>query len=184
MYGRYTFKQTSKLLSREGLLKAITYQTISTDPKLLIGFWRRLSLQNFQTIFDDSINFRVEDYYTTFCSPRYPTCYNEIFLHPGAILGSHWSWWRHQMETFSALLVICAENSLVPGEFHAQRPVTRSFGVFFDLHPNKRLSKQSRDWWFETPSRPLWRHFNYYNLILIVHKIKKWILCEASQKFK
>ena len=30
----------------------------------------------------------------------------------------------------------------VPGEFPTQRPVTRSFDVFFDLHPNKRLSKQ------------------------------------------
>ena len=29
-----------------------------------------------------------------------------------------------------------------PGEFPAQRPVTRSFDVFFDLCPNKRLSKQ------------------------------------------
>ena len=37
-------------------------------------------------------------------------------------------------------------------------PVTRSFDVFFDLHLNKRLSKQSRRWWFETPPRPLWRH--------------------------
>ena len=37
------------------------------------------------------------------------------------------------METFSALLVICAGNSPVPGEFPAQRPVTRSFDVFFDL---------------------------------------------------
>ena len=29
-----------------------------------------------------------------------------------------------------------------PGEFPAQRPVTRSFDVFFDLRLNKRLSKQ------------------------------------------
>ena len=29
-----------------------------------------------------------------------------------------------------------------PGEFPAQRPVTRSFDVFFDLHLGKRLSKQ------------------------------------------
>ena len=43
------------------------------------------------------------------------------------------------METFSVLLAICAGNSPVPGEFPAQRPVTRSFDVFFDLHPNKRL---------------------------------------------
>ena len=39
------------------------------------------------------------------------------------------SWWRHQMETFSALLAICAENSPVPGEFPTQRPVTRSFDI-------------------------------------------------------
>ena len=44
-------------------------------------------------------------------------------------------WWRHQMETFSALSVT--------GEFPAQRPVTRSFDVFFDLRLNKRLGKQS-----------------------------------------
>ena len=40
------------------------------------------------------------------------------------------------METFSALLVICAGNSPVPGDFPAQRPVTRSFDVFFDLRLN------------------------------------------------
>ena len=45
------------------------------------------------------------------------------------------------METFSALLAICAGNSPVSGEFPAQRPVTRSFDVFFDLRLNKRLSK-------------------------------------------
>ena len=76
---------------------------------------------------------------------------------------SQWqnTWWRHQMEIFSALLAICAGNSSVPGEFPGQRPVTRSFGVFFDLRPNKRLSKQSWGWWFETPSRPLWmRNFS------------------------
>ena len=64
------------------------------------------------------------------------------------------------METFSALLAIYARNSPVTGEFPTQRPVTRSFDVFFDLRPNKRLSKQSWGWWFDTPSRPLWRHLN------------------------
>ena len=49
------------------------------------------------------------------------------------------SWWSHQMETFSALLAICAGNSPVPGEFPTQRPVTRSFDVFFDLRLNLRL---------------------------------------------
>ena len=67
-------------------------------------------------------------------------------------------WWRHQMEIISAFLVICAGNSPVSGEFPAQRPVTRSFDIFFDLLLNKRLNKQSWGWWFETISCPLWRH--------------------------
>ena len=46
------------------------------------------------------------------------------------------------METFSALLAICAGNSPVPGELPAQRPVTRNFDVFFDLGLKKRMSKQ------------------------------------------
>ena len=69
-------------------------------------------------------------------------------------------WWGHQMETFSALLALCAGNLPVTGEFPAQRPVTLSFDVFFYLCLNKRFSKQSWGWWFETPSRPLWRHCN------------------------
>ena len=46
------------------------------------------------------------------------------------------------METFSALLAICAGNSAVTDEFPVERPVTRSFDVFFDLRLNKRLSEQ------------------------------------------
>ena len=81
------------------------------------------------------------------------------------------------METFSALLTICAGNSPVPGEFPTQRPVTRNFDVFFDLHPDKRLSKQWWGWWFETPSSPLWRHCN--GLIQLVRNLliaKLWFL--------
>ena len=73
------------------------------------------------------------------------------------------TWWRHQMETFSALLAIYAGNSPVSGDFPAQRPVTRSFDIFFDLRLNKRLSKQWWGWWFETLSHPLWRHCNGWN---------------------
>ena len=64
------------------------------------------------------------------------------------------------METFSAVLAICAGNSPVHGEFPAQRPVTRSFDVFVDLRLNKRFSRQPWGWWFESLSRPLWRHRN------------------------
>ena len=67
---------------------------------------------------------------------------------------------RHQMETCSSLLVICVGNSPGSGEFPAQSPVTRSFDVSFDRCLNKRLRKHSWGWWFETLSRPLWRHCN------------------------
>ena len=81
--------------------------------------------------------------------------WDKFFIHPKLK-----AWWRHQMETFSALLAICAGNSPVPGEFPTQRPVTRSFDVYFDLSPSKRLSKHSWGWWSETPSSSLWRHRN------------------------
>ena len=60
----------------------------------------------------------------------------------------------------SVLLVICAGNSPVTGEFPSQRAVAWSFDVFFELCLNKRLSKQSWGWWFETPAHPLWRYDN------------------------
>ena len=74
-------------------------------------------------------------------------------------------WWRHQMETISTLLALCEGNSLTTSEFPSQRPVTQSFDVFFDLCLNKRLSKQSGGWWFETPSHPLWRHSNVHRSV-------------------
>ena len=64
------------------------------------------------------------------------------------------------METFSALLALCAGNSPVIGEFPSQRLVARSFDVLFRLRWNKWLRKQSERRWFETPSRSLWRHCN------------------------
>ena len=67
------------------------------------------------------------------------------------------------MKKFSALLAICVGNSPVPGEFPAQRPVTRNFDVFFDLCLNKPLSKQWWDWWFETQSCLLWCQCDEYN---------------------
>ena len=73
---------------------------------------------------------------------------------------SYGAWWCHQTETFSALLALCAGNSPVADEFPAQRPVTRSFDVFFDLRLNERLSKQPWGWWSETPPRSLWRQCN------------------------
>ena len=75
------------------------------------------------------------------------------------------------METFSALLDLCAGNSPVTGEFPAQRPVTRSYVVFFDLGLNKRLGKHTWGCWFETPSRSPWRHCNG---VVMLEIIKIW----------
>ena len=69
------------------------------------------------------------------------------------------------METFSALLSLCAENS----------PVTRSFDIFFDLCLIKRLSKQSRRWWFETQSHWSWRHCNGNETTLFFHLVNSMI---------
>ena len=71
------------------------------------------------------------------------------------------------METFFALLAICAGNSPATGEFPTQRPVRSSFDVFFNLRLIEWLSKQWRGWWFETLSRPydvtVMRVLNVYN---------------------
>ena len=58
---------------------------------------------------------------------------------------------------------LSVENSPVASEFSTQRPVTRSFDIFCDLCLNKMFSKQPWGWWFETPSRPSWRHCNGVN---------------------
>ena len=65
----------------------------------------------------------------------------------------------------SALLTICARNSPVTGEFPTQGLVTHSFHAFFDLRPNKRLSKLS---W----GGDLTRHRAHYD----VKSMKKWYI--------
>ena len=77
------------------------------------------------------------------------------------------TWWRHQMETFCALLAFCAGNSPVTGEFPSQRPVMRSFDVLLHLHLNKRFSQPSGRRWFDAPLHWLWRHCNASYLILV-----------------
>ena len=84
------------------------------------------------------------------------------------------------METFSALLAISAGNSPVPGEFPAQRPVRQSFDVFFDLRPNKRLSKQWWGWWFETLPSPLWRHCNVLSCTQS-NRVNQYHSCDLGQ---
>ena len=63
--------------------------------------------------------------------------------------------WRHQMETFSALLALLQGNLPITGGFPSQRPMLRSFDIFFHLPLNKRSRKQSRRRRFQTPSHSL-----------------------------
>ena len=65
------------------------------------------------------------------------------------------------MEKFSALLDICAGNSPVTGEFPTQRPVTRSFDVFFDLRLKKTVEQNTRD------AGDLRRHRAHHDVIVM-----------------
>ena len=71
------------------------------------------------------------------------------------------TWWRHQMETFSALLALCAENSPVTGEFPSQMPMTRIVDVSFICALNRRLSINKRK------ARDLRRHHAHYHVIVM-----------------
>ena len=74
------------------------------------------------------------------------------------------------METFSALLAICAGNSPVSGEFPAQRPVTRSFDVFFDV----------RVWVNTREAGDLRRYRIHYDVIVMVRMIAKYLCYDGS----
>ena len=88
------------------------------------------------------------------------------------------AWWRYRMETFSELLALCAGKSPHKGRW-------RGALMFFSaLCLNKRLSKQSWGWWFETPSHPLWRHSDGYRYVqYIPWNIRMgWVLFLAATK--
>ena len=95
-----------------------------------------------------------------------------------------YSWWRHQMKKVSALLALCEGNPPVTGGFPSQKPDTRSFDVSYDLHQNKRLSKQSTRRWFR-------RHGSHYDVIVMYfigwYKIINWYLvdqCTVWESFE
>ena len=73
---------------------------------------------------------------------------------------SPYTWWRHQMEIFSASLALCAGNSPITGEFTPQRPVTRNFDVFFDLRLDKVHNRGAHD---------LRHHRAHYDIIVMTH---------------
>ena len=82
------------------------------------------------------------------------------------------SWWRHQMETFSALLAICAGNSPISGEFPAQRPVTGNGWV------NNRESGDLRRHRAHYDGIVMWRLENVF------HFVQTSIYKQATVPFK
>ena len=77
------------------------------------------------------------------------------------LFGHTLTWWRHQMETFSALLIICAGNSPVAGELPAQRPVTRSCDAFWS-------APWINSWVNNHEAGDLGRHRAHYDVIVMI----------------
>ena len=71
------------------------------------------------------------------------------------------AWWRHQIETFSALLDICAGNSPVTVEFPSQRPVTRNFDISL-------IYAWINGWVNNREAGDLRRHGVHYDVIVMV----------------
>ena len=153
---RRTIKSYVRIICRIQLcfcLIRLFPQSISTYPG--VGCWSYITNSSHQRI-PMMLFESIKDKFTSVSATLITT--NKERSSPHHVLTS--AWWRHQLETFSELLALCAENSQVTGEFPAQRPVTRSFDVFFYLSLNKRLSEITRRRWFATPLRLLWRHCN------------------------
>ena len=96
---------------------------------------------------------------------------NEIFVKPAALLS---------MMTSSNGNVFRVTGPLC-GKFTGHRwiPLTvasdSELWCFFDMRLNKRLSKQPRLRWFETPSSSLWRHCNGVQRLFVVWvESQKW----------
>ena len=131
---------------------------------------------------------------TVFCEYRITAKNNAVMSEPPSLQWFRLSFWllgsyrRNINSVFmmtSSNGIICrvtgplCGSSPVTGEFPAQKPVTRSFEIFFDLRLNKRLSK---GWWFETPSRSLWRHRSARLLARIVAGFKDKTFVVTSRK--
>ena len=64
------------------------------------------------------------------------------------------------METFSALLTICAGNSPATGEIPTQRPVTRSFDVLL-------ICAWKNGWVNNGEAGDLRRHLDHYDVTVM-----------------
>ena len=91
-------------------------------------------------------------------------------IHVATLPGNLWTQWPRRYSALESAPFCkrpqptvasgCPPCGRLCGEFPSQRPVARSFDVFFDLRLNKWLSEQSKRRWFETPLCSLCRHCN------------------------
>ena len=85
------------------------------------------------------------------------------------------TWQRYQMEAFSALLVLCAGNSPVTGEFPAQRPVRRSFDVSL-------IYAWINSWVNNREAGDLRRHRANYDVMVMNWTLGNIFRCNSNQK--
>ena len=107
-------------------------------------------------------------------------CANEIYFdtlqhisrieHLQDTEGIFFSWWRHQTETFSALLVIRAGLTGLRWIPHTKASDAELWCFLWSVS-KKRLRKQSRGWWFQTQLSPLWRNRNVCSLSYVVEHL-------------
>ena len=78
----------------------------------------------------------------------------------------HVSWWRHQMETFSALLALCAGNSPVP--VNSPHKGQWRGALMFSL-----ICVRINDWVNNCYAGDLRRHRGHYDVIVMVKRMKR-----------
>ena len=105
---------------------------------------------------------------------RRPSLLPSVVVGSGAAGEKSHSWWRHQMETFSALQALCVGNS--PGEFPAQRPVTRSLMFSF-------ICAWISGWVNNREAGDLRRHCAHYDVIVMTQLIASKILTTDTHSF-
>ena len=69
------------------------------------------------------------------------------------------------MATFSALLALCAGNSAITGELPSQRPVARSFDIFF-------ICAWINGWANNREAGDLRRHRAHYDVIVMMQRMR------------
>ena len=192
-----TFRELSKIISRKYTTPEITFMIRISSWNLVrvpkawlwahvqsfnLKFWSQalfLQYTNFERIFWRARKTLVKQppgsphwgHWSKYAlmmstNPIEPYHYEE--MNPLITQTNGLTWWCYEMETFSALLALCEGNPQVTGGFPSQKPLTQSIDNFFDLRLNKQFSKQSRCWWFETPSHPLWCHCNACNMLSVL----------------